>query len=190
MIAVVDYGAGNLRSVCNALDTLGETYSLASEPLELEGAGGILLPGVGHFGQMMGELRSRGLDDRIRAAAGNGIPLLGICLGMQALFDSSAEAPGVKGLGLMRGESERFGGGLRVPHMGWNEVRFLDVRAADFYFANSYFVPSGEFTEGVCDYGGEFSAVVRRGNVLGVQFHPEKSHQAGLDLLEAWCASC
>lgn len=190
MIAVVDYGAGNLRSVCNALEVLGQEYRLASTPSEIDGADAILLPGVGHFGQMMSALAERQLGARLVSEAEAGTPLLGICLGMQALFDSSEEAPGVRGLGLLPGAVRRFVDVPQVPHMGWNDVSFSGGEAGVFYFANSFYAPVGEYTTGVTDYGVRFSATVGLGNVSGVQFHPEKSGEAGLKLLSEWCKRC
>jgi imidazole glycerol phosphate synthase glutamine amidotransferase subunit len=190
MIAVVDYGAGNLRSVCNGLDAIGQTYRLANLPADLDGADGILLPGVGHFGQIMGSLRELHFEIRLKDEAVAGKPILGICLGMQSLFESSEEAPGVPGLGLIPGEVVRFADVPRIPHMGWNDVRFRDGGSEAFYFANSYYAPVGEWTTGVSEYGGEFSAAVANQNVCGFQFHPEKSGDAGLKLLKEWCEGC
>jgi imidazole glycerol phosphate synthase glutamine amidotransferase subunit len=190
LIAIVDYGAGNLRSVCNALDVLGKAYRIATAPQDLNEADGILLPGVGHFGQMLGSLETSHLAASIRAEAEEGTPLLGICLGMQALFDSSEEALGVPGLGLMPGQIKRFANVPRIPHMGWNEVRIKGGESHVYYFANSYYAPLTEYTTGTCDYGHEFAAIVRHKNVSGVQFHPEKSGEAGLKLLMEWCRAC
>jgi imidazole glycerol phosphate synthase glutamine amidotransferase subunit len=190
LIAIVNYGAGNLRSVCNALDVLGQGYRFANLPIDLDGATGILLPGVGHFGQMMGALNELRFDSRLGFEAAAGRRILGICLGMQALFESSEEAPAVAGLGLIPGTVLQFRDTPRIPHMGWNDVRFADGSGADFYFANSYYAPVCEWTTGLTEYGGQFSAAVTRGNVSGFQFHPEKSGEAGLNLLNAWCSAC
>jgi imidazole glycerol phosphate synthase glutamine amidotransferase subunit len=189
MIAIVDYGAGNLRSVCNALDLLGQIYLLARAPQDLAGANGILLPGVGHFGQMMNALGELRLASRLQSAASDGTPLLGICLGMQAMFDWSDEAPGIRGLGMFSGTVQRFENVPRVPHMGWNDVEQGGSTEA-FYFANSFYAPVGKWTIGTSEYGTPFSAIVRKGNVAGFQFHPEKSGEAGLKLLSEWCRSC
>jgi glutamine amidotransferase len=189
VIAVVDYGAGNLRSVCNALDVIGQPYRIATEPTHFSGARGILLPGVGHFAQMMRGLHELGVTSRLQAEASEGTPLLGICLGMQAMFEWSEEAPGVRGLGLFSGAIKRFENVPRVPHMGWNDVEMLGTTRA-FYFANSYYAPVGEWTIGTCEYGTPFSAIVSRKNIGGVQFHPEKSGEVGLKLLLEWCLSC
>lgn len=191
MIAVVDYGAGNLRSVCNALDLLGRSYRTAGAPQGLEGCAGILLPGVGHFGAMMESLEASGLGAALRAEASRGTPLFGICLGMQALFEGSEEAPGVPGLALIPGQIERFRSAARIPHMGWNDVQITTGATRAFYFANSYFAPIvPQATVGVCEYGEVFSAIVRLRNVEGVQFHPEKSGDAGIALLAGWCGRC
>jgi imidazole glycerol phosphate synthase glutamine amidotransferase subunit len=188
MIAVVHYGAGNLRSVCNALDAIGAEYRLASRPEHLA-ATKILLPGVGHFGAMMKSLEGTGMAGALRDAAAEGAPLFGICLGMQALFESSEEAPGVQGLGLISGRVVRFPESVKVPHMGWNTVEGGGEEES-FYFANSFYAPFSEHTVGKTRYGLEFSASVRFGNVEGVQFHPEKSGRAGLSLLQKWCERC
>ncbi len=207
MIAVVDYGAGNLHSVCNALDLFGTTYRVMRSPEGLSVANKILLPGVGHFGQMMRSLEGSGIASELRRQAATGKPLFGICLGMQALYESSEEAPGVQGLGLLAGEIRRFVDVPRIPHMGWNDVRIssqeppLPTRSSGaqpiaaggggtYYFANSYYAPISEATVGVCHYGVDFAAIVESGNVGGVQFHPEKSGEAGLDLLRRWCEAC
>lgn len=190
MIAIFDYGAGNLRSVENTLGALGASYEIVRDAEGLQRAGRIILPGVGHFGQMMralDQLDVRGaLLDRIRA----GVPFLGICLGMQALFDSSAEAPEEQGLGLYPGRVERFPAQVRAPHMGWNELELRNspslLRGLGLhpyvYFAHSYFVPetvAGQRAAAVVEYGVRYAAALEAGNVFGVQFHPEKSGALG-----------
>jgi imidazole glycerol phosphate synthase glutamine amidotransferase subunit len=180
VIGVVDYGAGNLRSVTNVLDALGARYVQR-----------IVLPGVGHFGQLARSLDERELRDPIAGLLDAGVPYLGICLGMQVLFESSAEAPGARGFGVFAGEAAVIEGAERLPHMGWNTVgrrgssRLLDDADDDarFYFANSYACPVIDETTGVCRYGSTFTAVVERGSVFGVQFHPEKSGAAGRALV-------
>jgi imidazole glycerol phosphate synthase glutamine amidotransferase subunit len=139
---------------------------------------------------MLRSLADLQLDTRLQAEATEGTPILGICLGMQSLFESSEEAPGVRGLGLFSGQIVRFRDVPRVPHIGWNDVRFKDHSSGDFYFANSFYAPLSEFTTGICEYGVEFSAAVRNKNVAGIQFHPEKSGEAGLKILLEWCLSC
>jgi imidazole glycerol phosphate synthase glutamine amidotransferase subunit len=194
MIAVIDYGAGNLRSVANALDAAGAHYNLASTPESLANASKIILPGVGHFGQMMralDDLNLRGvLIDRVEA----GIPFLGICLGMQALFEGSEEAPEVKGLGIFPGRSVRFPSTVRVPHMGWNQVsrqcgsRLMAQFQDDpwFYFAHSFYIPRNGSTAALCEYAVPYSAAIEHENIFGVQFHPEKSAGSGQLLLRGF----
>jgi len=191
MITILDYGAGNLRSVQNTLDELGCTYTLVRDSAGLLKATKILLPGVGHFGQMMRALDALQvrdtLIDRIRA----GVPFLGICLGLQALYESSEEAPEVRGLGIFPGVVRRFPTGARVPHMGWNE---LELRRASqllqdspvrpfVYFAHSYYVPADERAAAICTYEVPYTAVLESGNISGVQFHPEKSGATGLRIV-------
>jgi len=191
MITILDYGAGNLRSVQNTLDELGCKYALVRDSAGLQTATKILLPGVGHFGQMMRALDALqvrdALVDRIRA----GVPFLGICLGLQALYESSEEAPEVRGLGIFPGAVRRFPDGARVPHMGWNQ---LDARSDSqllrglpprpyVYFAHSYYVPADERAAAICTYEVPYTAVLEAGNVSGVQFHPEKSGSTGLRIV-------
>lgn len=191
MIAIFDYGAGNLRSVQNTLGELGCQYTLVRDSAGLQAASKIILPGVGHFGQMMralDELQVRQtLLDRIAA----GVPFLGICLGMQALFERSAEAPEVQGLGLYEGSVERFPLDARVPHMGWNELKprpgsqlmsNLDSRPF-VYFAHSYYVPENPRAAATCTYELTYTAAIESENVYGVQFHPEKSGTTGLQIV-------
>ena len=191
MISILDYGAGNLRSVENTLGALGSEYELVRDADALRRATKVILPGVGHFGQMMkalDEMQIRNaLIERIRA----GVPFLGICLGLQALFESSAEAPEARGLGIFEGRIERFGGHARVPHMGWNSLR--RVRESKLlegtgeqpyvYFANSFYAPAVEEASAVCEYGARFTAVLEHGNIHAVQFHPEKSGAVGLKIV-------
>lgn len=190
MIAIVDYGAGNLRSVSNTLDEIGADYKIFSAPNGLESAPKIILPGVGHFGQMMRALDQRGfrepLLERIRA----GIPFLGICLGLQALFESSEEAPSERGLGIFPGSIRRFTE-ARVPQMGWNNLeRARDSRLLDglsnrpyVYFANSYYASEVPEASAVATYGVRFTAILEHQNLSGVQFHPEKSGPVGLRIV-------
>lgn len=189
MITILDYGAGNLQSVKNTLGALGASYELVRDPAGLRRASKIVLPGVGHFGQIMralDELNVREtLVERIRA----GVPFLGICLGLQALFTFSEEAPEERGLGVYPGTVRRFQGGLRIPHMGWNQVepvrpgsRLLrDIQPKPFvYFAHSYYCPVVPETSATCDYIVPYTAILEHENVSGVQFHPEKSGAMGL----------
>lgn len=194
MIAIFDYGAGNLRSVQNTLAAIGCQYTLVRDAAGLRAASKIILPGVGHFGQMMralDELEVREtLVERIRA----GVPFLGICLGMQALFESSEEAPEVRGLGVYEGAVKRFPVGARVPHMGWDSLevkpgaRLLQgLGAAPYvYFAHSYYVPDNPRAAATCSYETKFTAVLESGNVCGVQFHPEKSEATGQKIVRAF----
>ncbi|MDR3699119.1 MAG: imidazole glycerol phosphate synthase subunit HisH [Candidatus Sulfopaludibacter sp.] len=191
MIAIFDYGAGNLRSVQNTLGELGCEYTLVRDAAGLQQASKIILPGVGHFGQMMRALDAlevrQTLLERIRA----GVPFLGICLGMQALFERSEEAPEVRGLGFYPGEVRRFPADARVPHMGWNEleiqpasrlVRNLSARPY-VYFAHSYYVPENSRAAATCTYEVKYTAALESANVYGVQFHPEKSGSVGLRIV-------
>ncbi|HZS50842.1 MAG TPA: imidazole glycerol phosphate synthase subunit HisH [Bryobacterales bacterium] len=194
MTVIFDYGAGNLRSVENMLGALGAGYEFARDADGLRRADRIILPGVGHFGQMMRALDRLGvrgaLIERLRA----GVPFLGICLGMQALFERSAEAPDVPGLGLFSGSVERFAPGIRAPHMGWNKLELCGspvlLRGLGehpyVYFAHSYYVPeqaAGSRAAALVKYHITYAAAVEAGNVFGVQFHPEKSGAAGQRIL-------
>jgi imidazole glycerol phosphate synthase glutamine amidotransferase subunit len=192
MITIVDYGAGNLRSVENTLAALGAAYGITRDADAIRAADKVILPGVGHFGQMMRELAALGIRDALIEKAKSGAPLLGICLGLQAMFEDSAEAPEQKGLGLFRGRVERFPEGARVPHMGWNEIaaarpsRLLkDIGPRPYvYFAHSYYCPTGDFTAATCEYMVPYTAALESGNVFGVQFHPEKSGPLGLKIVK------
>jgi imidazole glycerol-phosphate synthase subunit HisH len=190
VIAVFDYGAGNLRSVENTLAEVGCEFEIVRDRAGLERGSKIVLPGVGHFGQMM-----RSLTDEVKASLKEriaaGVPFLGICLGMQALFEASEEAPEVAGLGLFNGVVKRFPAHARCPHMGWNELevrecsRLLPVGERPFvYFAHSYYVPKVEEASALCSYSGvDYTAALETGNVYGVQFHPEKSGPVGLEMV-------
>lgn len=196
MLAVVDYGAGNLRSVLHALKHLGvERMQLAREPGDLRGAEKIILPGVGAFGAGMQQIRWQGLVEPLKEAIHSGTPYLGICLGMQFLFEYSDEMGMHEGLGLLPGYVTRFPDdmGLKVPHMGWNQLvlrrpsALLDgVEAGSYaYFVHSYYCAAADPADTVVtvDYGLPFTAAVQRDNLYGVQFHPEKSQRVGLQIL-------
>lgn len=191
MISILDYGAGNLRSVQNAFDQIDSSYEVIRDPVSLGKSSRIVLPGVGNFGQMMRALDTLGLRETLRERIMSGLPFLGICLGLQALFERSAEAPDCTGLGILAGDIERFPAEARVPHMGWNDItsvnpsRLIDASDGDryLYFAHSYFAPVGSETTATCTYGEAFTAVLERDNIFAVQFHPEKSGPAGLALL-------
>jgi len=191
MIAIFDYGAGNLRSVQNTLAELNCEYTLVRDAPGLRAASKIILPGVGHFGQMMRALDQMQVRDAMLERIRAGIPFLGICLGLQAFFESSEEAPAERGLGIFKGEIRRFPATARVPHMGWNEIeprngaRLLKNLAPHpyLYFAHSYYAPLTDATAAVCSYTVPYTAVLETGNLFGVQFHPEKSGPLGLRIV-------
>ena len=195
MIAIVDYRAGNLASVKKAFDHIGAESVVTSNPEAVKRAEKIVLPGVGHFAATC-VLSGSGLREAIAQGIDRGVPFLGICVGMQWMLASSAEAPGVQGLGIWPGECERFPAEVKSPHVGWNQ---LDVRngrsrllngipsGAFVYFTHSFRVPLLEATAAETEYGGRFSSAVERDSLFGVQFHPEKSGVVGLKLLENFC---
>lgn len=197
MISVFDYGAGNLRSVENTLGAIGAEYILVRDADGLRAAQKIILPGVGHFGQLTRALDAMGvratLMERLRA----GVPFLGICLGLQALFASSEEAPEERGLGVFPGEVRRFQGEQRIPHMGWNQIERVKetplLREAGekpyLYFAHSYYCPVVPETVAVCTYILPYTAVLQSANISGVQFHPEKSGAMGLRIVRNFVES-
>ena len=194
MIAIVDYGMGNLRSVQKAFEYLGVDARIGSDRALLADASHIVLPGVGAFADAQEALRRGGLDEELKSQIASGKPFLGICLGMQLLFDRSFEDGEHKGLSLIPGEAVRFDvKDLKVPHIGWNTVRvvketplFNGAEDLCFYFVHSYHAASvaPDCVETVCEYGCKFVSSVNRDNVFGVQFHPEKSGDAGLKLLK------
>lgn len=195
MIAVIDYKAGNLTSVMKALTALGAAAQITEDPAVVRAAERVVLPGVGHFAATA-RLRETGIEDASREAIAAGVPFLGICVGLQWLFEGSAEASGVAGLGAIRGCCTRFPDSHKVPHVGWNtidvapESRLLaGLPPQPFvYFTHSYRAPLVEETVGVTDYAGPFTGAVERGNLFGVQFHPEKSADAGLHVLRNFLA--
>lgn len=195
MIAIIDYGAGNLQSVEKALRHLGCQCQITADPGELAAAQAAVLPGVGAFGDAMGQVRARGLEEPIRQFVSSGKPFLGICLGLQILFEESEESPGVKGLGLLRGRVLRLPkeSGLKIPHIGWNSLSvgkpgglFAGVEGEPYvYFVHSYYLRAEEdVVTATAEYGTTIHAAVQKGNLLACQFHPEKSGQVGLSLLE------
>jgi len=191
VISVFDYGAGNLRSVQNTLGAIGTEYELIRDAAGIRGATKLILPGVGHFGQMMRALDDLQVRDALVERIRAGVPFLGICLDLQALFTSSEEAPGERGLAIYDGEVKRFRGDFRIPHMGWNQVQpcrpnTLLASAEYLYFAHSYYCPVISETAAVCDYMVPFTAVLEHSNVRGVQFHPEKSGPAGLQIVKTF----
>jgi glutamine amidotransferase len=194
MIAIVDYGAGNLISVKKALDWLGQECAITSVLEDLVRASKIVLPGVGHFASTAA-LARLGLKGAIANAIEGGTPFLGICVGMQWMFERSQESPETSGLGLLHGECERFPASVKSPHVGWNQLEISSssrllrgLPSASFvYFTHSFRAPITETTVACCEYGGQFSAAVEREHVFGVQFHPEKSGTVGLKMLSNFC---
>ena len=192
MIAIIDYDAGNLKSVEKALLYLGEEAKVTSDAEEILAADKIILPGVGAFGDAMEKLREYGLEEVIHEVVAKNIPFLGICLGLQVMFESSDEAPGVKGLGVLKGKISRIpdAEGLKIPHMGWNSLvdlktgLFDGLADGDFvYFVHSFAADVCEDTVAVSENGRRFSAAMRKGNFYGAQFHPEKSGEVGEKIL-------
>jgi glutamine amidotransferase len=198
-IVVVDYGMGNRRSVVKAFEHVGAQPELTADPERLRAADGLVVPGVGAFPEAMRRLRASGLDELIRERAAEGVPVIGLCLGMQLLLERSDEHEGAEGLGLVPGAVRKLEArGMKLPHIGWNEVRWTRSSAlneglpdpATFYHVHT-FVPHPEDPAdvlGTSDYGSEFATVVERGNVCGAQFHPEKSSANGLALLANFAA--
>lgn len=190
MIAIVDCGIGNLSSVKNALNYLGAASKITSDANDIVRAERIILPGVGAFGFMMGNLRSNALERPLKSSIEEGKPFLGICLGMQVLFEKSEESKGVEGLGILKGKVVRFTKG-KVPQVGWNEavpVKRGIFRKGFVYFVNSYYtVPEqSSIIAATTDYFGRFASAVQYKNITAVQFHPEKSGIFGLELLRRW----
>ncbi|MDO8741415.1 MAG: imidazole glycerol phosphate synthase subunit HisH [Candidatus Woesearchaeota archaeon] len=190
MIGIIDCGTGNLNSVKNALDYLRTKSKVVNTPEEIENADAIILPGVGAFGFVMDNLRDKGLEMPIRNSIKDGKPFLGICLGLQALFEESEESKGVKGLGIFKGKAVKFSKG-KVPQVGWNKViptKKGIFRESYFYFVNSYYVvpEEKEIVAATTDYFGSFVSGIQYKNVAAVQFHPEKSGKSGLELLRRW----
>lgn len=194
MIAIIDYGMGNLRSVQKGFEKVGVEAAVVGDPVLVDRAGGVVLPGVGAFADAMANIRGAGMDAAIHRAVRSGKPFLGICLGQQLLFEASEEWGLTEGLGIFPGRVRRLPDGLKVPHMGWNQI---EIRRPDpllegipdgssFYFVHSYAVDPAE--EGVIltqtEYGVRFASIVGRENVYGIQFHPEKSSALGLKILE------
>lgn len=223
MIAIIDYGMGNLHSVSKAIERLGFDYVITDDPRQLEKANGLLLPGVGAFGDAMKQLKAHGFDEKIFKLVEKGVPLLGICLGMQLLFSSSEEGGEHEGLNLLKGHVKKLpstnsgGQSFKIPHMGWNELRpkmGMDrggdgLKGEKFqrclqevlqsstpegyvYFVHSYYVALMEENDlmAYADYSDRVPAIVGRGNVIGMQFHPEKSGATGVSLLKQFCKVC
>lgn len=199
-VAVLDVETSNLRSAVKALELMGARVTVVTRPHEAAGAGAVVLPGVGHFGEAAERLASRGLGAVASAAAAQDVPLLGICLGMQLLLDSSDEAPGARGLGLIPGTVRRLDTARKVPQIGWNPVEWSPgtplgslggPARRTYYFVHSFAATPTDpaHVVGRADYGGPFVAAIARGPVAGVQFHPEKSSRAGLALIGRWLQS-
>lgn len=199
-IAILDYGVGNLRSVEKAVEHVGATATISSDAATVRAADGVILPGVGAFPKAMERIRERGLDELIAERRDAGVPLLGICLGLQLLFDSTTELGGAQGLGLLTGTvAELEAPGLKIPHIGWSPVRWEKESAltegipseTPFYLVHS-FAPRPQAGDllGTADYGARFACAAERDNVFGVQFHPEKSSAAGLRLLANFAGVC
>ena len=192
-VTLIDYGAGNVTSVTRALVRLGAEVCVTDEAEEISRAEKLILPGVGHCGALIAALDANSLRQSLLQAMGRGVPFLGICLGLQALYEGSDEAPELKGLGLLKGRVSQLPTDVKLPHMGWNQVRSLresrllkDISPeAYFYFAHSYAAPAaGRESSAVCGYGRDFVAVLEQENIFGVQFHPEKSGAPGAQLIE------
>ncbi len=198
MIAVLDYGIGNLRSAQKALLRVGADATLVTDPDEVDGAEGVVLPGVGAFGRCMEELRRTGLDRAAMEAVRAGTPFLGICVGMQMLYEASEEEPGARGLALLPGVVRALPEGVKRPQMQWNILQ--PVRASRLltglgtepwcYFVHSYAPDASDDVIATCDYGGSVVAAVERGRIWATQFHPEKSATVGLRLLANFVAIC
>ena len=196
MVAIIDYDAGNIRSVEQAIIALGYEAVVTRDADTILGADHVILPGVGAFGDAMGKLSDYGLTDVIHAVADRGIPFLGICLGLQLMFESSEEAPGIEGLGLFKGSILRIPDkeDLKIPHIGWNSLRypvpgrlFAGIPEGSYvYFVHSYYLHAQdkEIVKAVTEYGVEIHASVEKGNLFACQFHPEKSSDVGMKILQ------
>jgi imidazole glycerol-phosphate synthase subunit HisH len=195
VIAVIDYKAGNLTSVMKALTALGAVAQVTEDPALVASAERVVLPGVGHFAATA-RLRETGIEDAVREVIARGVPFLGICVGLQWLFEGSTESEATPGLGVLRGCSTRFPETHKVPHVGWNTLEaapqsrlLAGLPPQSFvYYTHSYRAPLVDETVGVTEYAGPFSGAVERGNLFGVQFHPEKSSDAGLQVLRNFLA--
>jgi len=199
LVAVLDYEMSNLRSATKALERLGAQVRVARTPAEVDGAEAVVLPGVGHFGEAMRRITRQRLDGAVRDAVDAGRPVLGICLGLQLLFDESEESPGARGLGLLPGPVRRLRTDRKLPQIGWNRVTWREgtalgtdvgVEGSTYYFVHAFAVAPEDpaLVLGRAEYGVGFCAAAGRDGVAGVQFHPEKSSRAGLGLLGRWLA--
>lgn len=191
MIAIIDYGAGNLRSIRRALETNGAETVITSDPDEVRKADAVVLPGVGHAGHAIGEIDRRGLTPAIRESVESGKPFLGICVGMQVLFEHQQEGD-TQGFGFLKGNVRAIEGATKLPHIGWNQVSSeAPSNGLDngyFYFVHSFIADPTNLDDiaATSNYGEQFAVVVKSGNVWGTQFHPEKSGPAGIDFLATW----
>lgn len=201
MIAIVDYGAGNLLSVKKALDFIGAESVITASADEIKNADGVILPGVGSFGNAMESMHESGLVEAVRSVAQSGRPFLGICLGLQLLFESSEESPGVEGLGVLKGKILKIpSDNLKVPHMGWNSLEFKKSTplfegisdGAYVYFVHSYYLSAENISDvsSTTEYGVTIHASVANGNLFATQFHPEKSGDVGLQMLRNFVSLC
>lgn len=196
MLAIIDYGAGNLHSVKNALDFLGTQSQITADPAVIDSADKVILPGVGAFGDAMESIREKGLDRAIIRVAESGKPFLGICLGLQLMFEQSEEAPGVPGLGIFQGRFVRIPKkpGLKIPHMGWNSLRVVkeskilkNIGDEPFvYFVHSYYLKAdnNDIVSAYTTYGENLDIAVEQDNIFATQFHPEKSGKTGMTILK------
>ena len=193
IVTLIDYGAGNVTSVARALRRLNVEVRITNQPEEITTATSLILPGVGHCAALLGSLDAHGLRHPLLTALSRGTPFLGICLGLQALYQSSAEAPELSGLGILQGRVAHLPQDVKLPHMGWNQLRTVRCSrllqgippAAYFYFAHSFAAPAdGAETSALCTHGAEFTAVLEFESIFGVQFHPEKSGAPGAKLLQ------
>lgn len=190
MIAIIDYGAGNLRSIRRALETNGAETVITSDPDVVRNADAVVLPGVGHAGHAIGEIERRGLAPAIKDSVESGKPFLGICVGMQVLFEHQEEGD-TQGFGFLKGNVRAIEGAEKLPHIGWNQVSAEEndgLNEGYFYFVHSFVAQPSNPAEvaATASYGEEFAVVVKSGNVWGTQFHPEKSGPAGIDFLGSW----
>ena len=201
MISIIDYGLGNLKSVHKALKSLGFTSKITSSIKDINNCNGIIFPGVGSFGDCMKELDKRGLINSLKKSISSGKPFMGICLGLQILFERSEESPNVEGLSILKGEISKikFDKDLKVPHMGWNKINIIKDSSilqginsdAWMYFVHSFkFNNDFKITDSVSSYGEIFSASINKDNIFATQFHPEKSSEIGLTILKNFADLC
>lgn len=199
MIAIVDYGMGNLKSVTNAFMSLKAPIEITRDEQVIRHAAALVVPGVGAFGKCVENLKKFKLFDLLKAQIRAGKPYLGICLGMQILLEESEEAPGVEGLGIIKGRVARFRGAMKIPHMGWNSADIVQcppvlndiVSGSFFYFVHSYYPePAEDVSATMTDYGRPFTSSITKDNIFASQFHPEKSQQVGLKLLRNFVNLC